>query len=182
MAWTSKRRIDGGLRLRREPLRTEKLQRLGLRSGNGIAACILAISAARAAALSLGGGGPDSLLARAFKTCGGMVPALTSTGSKPPAASTVLHSCGSFAIVRELRGSPKGFGLKLSTSANRPVVPFAAAAVAIGSVGADVVAPPARRRGAGSRGVFPLGFRRQTIGIRRMVEGWVGGANLVVQP
>src|SRR6476659_2485242 len=33
-----------------------------------------------------------------------MVPALTGTGSKPPAASTVLHSCGSFAIVRELRG------------------------------------------------------------------------------
>jgi hypothetical protein len=64
---------------------------------------VLAISAARAAS-SLGGGGPDSLLASAFKTCGGMVPELTGTGSKPPAASTVLHSCGSFAIVRELRG------------------------------------------------------------------------------
>lgn len=39
------------------------------------------------------------MLASAFKTCDGMVPALTGTGSKPPAASTVLHSCGSFAIV-----------------------------------------------------------------------------------
>ena len=27
------------------------------------------------------------------------MPALTGTGSKPPAAITVLHSCGSFAIV-----------------------------------------------------------------------------------
>jgi hypothetical protein len=85
-------------------LRTEKHQRLGLRSGNGIAACILAISAARAAASSFGGGGPDSLLARAFKTGCGIVPALTGTGSKPPEVSTVLHSCGSFAIVNDLRG------------------------------------------------------------------------------
>ena len=84
--------------------RTEELQRLGLRSGNGIAACILAISAARAAASSFGGGGPDSLLARAFKTGGGIVPALTGTGSKPPEVSTVLHSCGSLAMVKELRG------------------------------------------------------------------------------
>ena len=84
--------------------RQKKHQRFGLRSGKGIAACILAISAARAVASSLGGGGPDSLLARAFKTCGGMVPALIGSGSKPPAFSTVLHSCGSFAIVGDLRG------------------------------------------------------------------------------
>src|SRR5262245_35633721 len=104
MAWTSKRPIDGGLRSRREPLWTEKLQRLGLRSGNGNAACTLAISAARAAGSSLGGGGPDSLLASAFKTCGAMVPASTGNGSTPPAASTVPQSFGSFAIVREVRG------------------------------------------------------------------------------
>src|SRR6476619_3548822 len=90
---------------RRPPqTRLKRHQRLGLRSGNGIAACILAINAARAAASSFGGGGPDSLLARAFKTGGGIVPALTGTGSKPPAINTVLHSCGSFAIVRDLRG------------------------------------------------------------------------------
>src|SRR5262245_60745216 len=93
-AWTLKRRTDGGLLSSRETtwrcLRTEKLQRLGFRSGNGTSARVLAISAARAAASSLGGGGPDSLLARAFKTCGGMLPALTGTGSKPPAVSTVL--------------------------------------------------------------------------------------------
>jgi hypothetical protein len=33
-----------------------------------------------------------------------MVSALTGVGSKPPAASTALHSCGSFAIVNDLRG------------------------------------------------------------------------------
>ena len=44
------------------------------------------------------------MLARAFKTGGGIVPALTGTGSKPPAVNTVPHSCGSFAIARELRG------------------------------------------------------------------------------
>ena len=33
-----------------------------------------------------------------------MVCALTGCGSKPPAVSTVLHSCGSFAIARDLRG------------------------------------------------------------------------------
>ena len=55
-------------------------------------------------ASSLGGGGPDSLLARAFKTCGDMVPALKGSGSAPPAVSTVLHSCGSFAMVGDLRG------------------------------------------------------------------------------
>jgi hypothetical protein len=44
------------------------------------------------------------LLARAFKTCDGMVPALTGPGSKPPAASTVLHSCGSFAIATIVEG------------------------------------------------------------------------------
>ena len=42
------------------------------------------------------------MLARAFKTGGGIVPALTGTGSKPPAVNTV--PCGSFAIARELRG------------------------------------------------------------------------------
>jgi len=44
------------------------------------------------------------LLARAFKTGGDIVPALTGTGSKPPEVSTVLHSCGSLAMVKELRG------------------------------------------------------------------------------
>src|SRR5262245_9651542 len=39
-----------------------------------------------------------------------MVPALTGTGSKPPAASTLLHSFGSFAMVRELRGLLAGAG------------------------------------------------------------------------
>src|SRR5262249_17904974 len=76
----------------------------------GIAACILAISAARAAASSFGGGGPDSLLERACRTCGGMGPALTGTGSKPPTASPVLHSPRNFAIVKELRGLLAGAG------------------------------------------------------------------------
>src|SRR6476620_3159899 len=85
--------------------RTKKHQRFGLRSGNGIPACVLAISAARAAASSLGGGGPESLLASALRIGAGIVSALTGCGSKPPAVSTLLHSCGSFAIVRDLRGS-----------------------------------------------------------------------------
>ena len=84
--------------------RTKKHQRFGLRSGNGIPAWVLAISAARAAASSLGGGGPDSLLASTLRIGTGIISALTGCGSKPPAASTVLHSCGSFAIVGDLRG------------------------------------------------------------------------------
>ena len=81
-----------------------RYQRFGLRSGNGIPAWVLAISAARAAASSSGGGGPDSLLARALRIGAGMVCALTGCGSKPPAVSTVPHSCGSFAMVGDLRG------------------------------------------------------------------------------
>ena len=70
---------------------TKKHQRFGLRSGNGIPAWVLAISAARAAASSLGGGGPDSLLASTLRIGTGIISALTGCGSKPPAVSTVLH-------------------------------------------------------------------------------------------
>src|SRR5262249_32562962 len=64
--------------------------------------------ARRAAGSSLGGGGPVSLLARAFSTGSGRVSALSETGgSKPPAVRTELHSCGSLLIVSEdLRRAP----------------------------------------------------------------------------
>ena len=82
----------------------ECCQRFGLRSGKGTLGRVLAISAARAAALSSGGGGPDSLLAKALRIEAGMLCSLIGCGSKPPAESTVLHSCGSFAMVGDLRG------------------------------------------------------------------------------
>ena len=84
-AWISTRPTDLGR------------QRFGLRSGNGIPAWALAISAARAAASSLGGGGPDSLLARALRIGAGMLSALNRLRLE---AASGKH-CAAF--LRELR-------------------------------------------------------------------------------
>ena len=40
---------------------------------------------------------------------------------------------------------------------------LAAAAIAVGIAGTDLIAPPARRGGAGARGIFPFGFAGQPI-------------------
>ena len=76
--------------------------RSGLRSGNGIInGEQFPIIACRAAALSLGGGGPDSLLLIALSSAAGIASALAG-GSKPPDVNTVPHSRGKSAIRRVL--------------------------------------------------------------------------------
>jgi hypothetical protein len=44
------------------------------------------------------------------------------------------------------------------------IVPFAAAAIAVGVGGADGIAPPARCAGAGAGGIFPFRFAGQPVG------------------
>src|SRR5262249_32884284 len=70
---------------------------------------LLASSARRAAGSSLGGGGPVSLLARAFSTGSGRVSALARTGPRNHPLSAVPHSRGKLVIISEdLRGVGNG--------------------------------------------------------------------------
>src|SRR6478736_3936078 len=77
---------------------------------------------------------------------------------------------------------PEGVGPEAVDIGQQPVVPLAAAAVAIGFGDPNVVAPPARRGRAGPRSIFPFRLRRQAIGGVAVIKRRMGSASLVVQP